>query len=61
MSEANMTRPRTCSRQMYRSNQLIENTKDYFRVALIITFLGHVSADLEYRFPGNELTQYRGL
>ena len=60
ISEANMTKPRICSRQIYQSNQLIENTKDYkdyFRVALTIPFLDHVSADQEYRFPGNELTQ----
>ena len=59
--EANMTKPRTCSRQIYRSNQPVQNTKEYFRVSLTIPFLDHVSADLEYRFPGDELTQYRGL
>ena len=56
-----MTKPRTCSRQIYRSNQPVQNTKEYFRVSLTIPFLDHVSADLEYRFPGDELTQYRGL
>ena len=61
ISEANMTKPRTCSRQIYRANQPIQNTKEYFRVSLAILFLDHVSADLEYRFPGNELTHYRGL
>ena len=61
ISEANMTKPRTCSRQIYRSNQPVQNTKEYFRVSLTIPFLDHVSADLEYRFPGDELTQYRGL
>ena len=38
-----------------------EYTKDYFRVALTIPLLDHVSSDLEYRFPGNKLKQYRGL
>ena len=64
ISEANMEKPRTCSRHIYRSNQPIETTKDfkdYFRVALTIPFLDHVSADQEHRFPGNKLTQYKGL
>ena len=56
-----MTKPRTCSRQIYRSNQPVQNTKEYFRVSLTIPFLDHVSADLEYRFPGDELIQYRDL
>ena len=56
-----MTKPRTCSQQIYQSNQPVQNTKEYFRVSLTIPFLDHVSADLEYRFPGDELTQYRGL
>ena len=56
-----MTKPRTCSQQIYRSNQPVQNTKEYFCVSLTIPFLDHVSADLEYRFPGDELTQYRGL
>lgn len=46
---------------IYWSNQLVENTKDYFRFALTIPFLDHVSVDLWYRFPGNKLPQYRGL
>ena len=61
ISEANMTKPHTCSGQIYRSNQLVQNTKKYFRVSLTIPLLDHVSADLEYRFPDDELTQYRGL
>ena len=61
ISEANMTKPRTCSRQIYRSNEPVQNTKEYFRLFLTIPFLGHVSADLEHRFPGDELTQYRCL
>ena len=56
-----MTKSRTCSRQIYRSNQPVQNTKEYFRVSLTIPFLDHVSADLEYRFPGDELTQCRDL
>ena len=60
ISEANMTKPRTCSQQMYRSNQPVQNTK-HFCVCLNIPFLDHVSADLEYRVPGDELTQYRDL
>ena len=54
-----MIKSRTCSRQIYRSNQPVQNTKEYFRVSLTIPFLDHVSA--EYRFPGDELTQCRGL
>ena len=61
ISEVNMTKPRTCSQQIYQSNQPVQNTEEYFRVSLTIRFLDHVSADLEYRFPGDELTQYRGL
>ena len=61
ISQANIIKPRTCSRQIYQSNQPVQNTKQYFRVSLTIPFLDHVSADLEYRFPGDELTQYRGL
>ena len=61
ISQANIIKPRTCSRQIYQSNQPVQNTKEYFRVSLTIPFLDHVSADLEYRFPGDELTQYRGL
>ena len=52
--EAHMTKPRTCSRQIYRSNQLVQNTKEYFRVSLTIAFFDHASADLEYRFPGDQ-------
>ena len=59
--EANMKKPLTCSQEIYRSNQPVENTKEYFLVSLIIPFLDYASADREYRFPGNELTQYRGL
>ena len=46
ISEANMTKPRTCSQKIYRSNQPVQNTKVYFRVSLIVPFLDHVSADL---------------
>ena len=53
--------PRTGSRQIYWSIQPVQNTKGYFYVSLTIPFFYHVSADLEYRFPGDELTQYRGL
>ena len=56
-----MTKPRRCSQQIYQSNHPVQNTKKYFCVSLTIRFLDHVSADLEYRFPGDELTQYRGL
>ena len=56
-----MTKPRTCSRKIYQSNQPVQSTKEYFRVSLTIPFLDHVSLDLDYRFPGDELTQYRGL
>ena len=61
LSEANMTTPCTCSRQIYQSNQPVQSTKQYFHVSLTIPFLDHVSADLEFRFPGDELTQHRGL
>ena len=56
-----MTKPRTCSQQIYRSNQPVQSTKEYFRFSLTMLFLDYVSADLEYRFPRDELTQYRGL
>ena len=56
-----MTKPRTCSRKIYQSNQPVQSTKEYFRVSLAIPFLDHVSPDLYYRFPGDELTQYRSL
>ena len=39
ISEANMTKSRTCSRHIYRSNQPVQNTKEYFRVSLTIPFL----------------------
>ena len=55
-----MTKSCTCSRQIYRSNQPVQNTK-YFCVSLTIPFLDHVSADLEYRVPDDEFTQYSGL
>ena len=61
ISEANMSKSCACSRQMHWSNQLVENTKDYFPVALTISFFNNVSADLEYRLLGTELIQYRGL
>ena len=50
--QANMTKPRICFRQLYQSNHPVQNTKEYFCVFLTILFLDHVSADLEYRFPG---------
>ena len=46
ITEANMTKPRKCSRQIYRSHHPIQNTKEYFRVSLTIPFLDHVSAEL---------------
>ena len=52
IAQANMTKPRICFRQLYQSNQPVQNTKEYFCVFLTILFLDHVSADLEYRFPG---------
>ena len=61
ISEANMTKPPTCSRQICWSNQPVQNTKEYFCVSLTIPFLDHVLADLEYRFPGDKLAHYRGL
>ena len=42
ISEDNMTKPRTCSRQIYRSNHPVQNTKEHFRVFLTIPFLDHV-------------------
>ena len=56
-----MTKLRTCSRKIYISNQPVQNTKEYFRISLTISFLDHVSTDLEHRFPVDELTQYRDL
>ena len=47
ISKANMRKPRTCSRQVYQSNQPVQSTKEYFRVSLTIPFLDHVSADLD--------------
>ena len=61
ISEANMSKSCACSRQIHWSNQLVENTKDYFPVALTISFFNNVSADLDYRLLGTELIQYRGL
>ena len=48
-----MTKSRLCSRQIYRSNQPVGNTKDCFPVSLTIRFPDH--------FFANELTQCRGL
>ena len=39
ISTANMTKPCTCSQQIYRSNQPVQNTKEYFRVSLTILSL----------------------
>ena len=39
ISEDSITKPRTCSRQIYRSNQPVQNTKEYFCVSLTIPFL----------------------
>ena len=47
ISEANMTKPRTCSGQIYQSNPPDQKTKEYFRVSITIPFLDHVSADLD--------------
>ena len=30
--EANMTKPRTCSQQIYQSNQPVQKTKEYFYI-----------------------------
>ena len=49
-----MTKPRTCCRQIYRSNQPVQNTKEYFRVTLTIAFFDNVAAGLEHRFPRDE-------
>ena len=53
ISEANITKPRTCSRQIYRSNQPVKSTINYFHYALTMPFLDHVSTDVDYRFPGD--------
>ena len=61
IKESNIKKPRFCSRQTYRSNQLVETTKNYFKMALNIPFLDHVLTDLQHRFHGNGLVPYRGL
>ena len=57
ISKASMTKPW----QIYQWNHPIQNTKEYLRVSLTIPFLDHISADLELRFHGNELTQYHNI
>ena len=61
IKESDIKKPQTCSKQTYRSNHLIETTKNYFKGVLTITFLDHVLTDHQHRFPGNELVPYRGL
>ena len=61
IKESNIKKPRFCSRQTYRSNQLVETTKNYFKMALNIPFLDHVLTDLQHRFHRNGLVPYRGL
>ena len=50
-----------CSKQIYRQNPKGESNTDYFRVTVTVPLLDHLMSDLEMRFPGNELTAYRGL
>ena len=61
IKESDIKKPQTCSKQTYRSNHLIETTKNYFKGVLTIPFLDHVLTDHQHRFPGNELVPYRGL
>ena len=59
----NLKRPhkKICSKQIYRQNPKGESNSDYFRVTVTVLLLDHLMSDLEMRFPGNELTAYRGL
>ena len=61
IKESDIKKPRTCSRQTYRSNQLVGTNKNYARGILTIPFLDNVLTDLQHRFPGNELVPHRGL
>ena len=61
IKESDIKNPRTCSRQTYRSNQLVGTNKNYTKGILTIPFLDNVLTDLQHRFPGNELVPHRGL
>ena len=61
IKESDIKKPRTCSRQAYRSNQLVGTNKNYAKGILTIAFLDNVLTDLQHRFPGNELVPHRGF
>ena len=59
--EPKVATQRICSKQIHRQNPKVECKSDYFRVTVTVPLLDHFMSDLEMRFPGNELTAYRGL
>ena len=56
-----MATKRICFKQIYFQNPKVESNSDYFRVTVTVPLLDHLMSDLEMRFPGNEITAYRGL
>ena len=61
IKESDIKKPRNCSRQAYRSNQLVRTNKNYAKGILNIPYLDNFLTDLQHRFPGNELVPHRGL
>ena len=61
IKESDIKKTRICSRQTYRSNQIVGTNKNYAKGILTIPFLDNVLTDLQHRFPRNELVPHRGL
>ena len=61
IDEAQIKKKRTTGKQVHRPNPPASSPSEYHRLSLTLPLLDHLISDLNYRFPGNELTPYCGL
>ena len=52
---------RTCRRMQNRSNQTVNDTKDYYRVSVTTPFIEHLIAEMEERFGDAPTTVVKGF
>ena len=52
---------RTCSKQTLRANSEIQDPEEYYRIALIISFLDHILSELDNRFNPDSFDVIKGF
>nr|XP_047129330.1 52 kDa repressor of the inhibitor of the protein kinase-like [Hydra vulgaris] len=60
-AEISVLKPRTCSIQKNRSNVPSESVSDYFKRAVTIPLIDHVSTSISTRFKSETVAAYKGL